>query len=185
MKWKDRPVEVKPFKEILSRLGMARYRLVFRYMRRGLTIIRIWLEWVKLKNRTLGIWNTTWAWQSNKGMHISVIRSYLFLNFDIYPSLIASPDMISLKGLTSAALPFHFMINCQTTTSAHENHTRPRMDARTQLSDTTGVDCARSFDRQHPPCHPTPNARPAMPNNLTDMNTWRRAVRDGQQPRLY
>ena len=112
MKWKDRAAEVKPLKEIMSMLGMVRYRLVFRYMRRGLTIIRVWLELVKLKNRTVVIWNTTWVWQSNQGMHISVIRSYLFLNLAISPLLIASPDLISVKGLTSAALSFHFMINC-------------------------------------------------------------------------
>ena len=29
-----------------------------------------------------------------------------------WSALIASPDMISLKGFTSAALSFHFMINC-------------------------------------------------------------------------
>ena len=111
MKWKDRAAEVKPFKEIMSRLGMVRYRLLFRYMRRGLTIIRVWLELVKLKNRTLVIWNTTCVWQWNQGMHISVIRSYLVLNLVIYPLLIASPDMISFKSLTSPALSIHFMIN--------------------------------------------------------------------------
>ena len=85
MKWKDRKVEFKQFKDTMSwqpKLGMVRLRLVCRYMRRGLTMIRIWLGLVKLKNRTVVIWNTTWVWQSNKCMHISVIRCYLFSNID-------------------------------------------------------------------------------------------------------
>ena len=58
------------------------------------------------------IWNTTWVLQSNKCMHISVVRCYLFSNLDVYPLLIASFEMISWKGLNLTVLSFYFMINC-------------------------------------------------------------------------
>ena len=52
-------------------------------------------------------------------MHISVIRSYLFSNHDIYPLVMASPDMISMMGLNSDAQSFCFMINCHYLAHSH------------------------------------------------------------------
>ena len=85
----------------------------------GLAMIRIWLRLVRLRKRTVVIWNTTWVWQSKQCMHISVIRSYLFSNLDIYPLLRPSPDMICWKGLNSAVLFYPFIMNCHYLALSH------------------------------------------------------------------
>ena len=73
MKLKDRTVEFKLFKQIMSlkpKLGMVKLRLVCRYIRRGLTMIEICLGLVNLKQDSSDL-------KYNMGMTIKQMHAYI------------------------------------------------------------------------------------------------------------
>ena len=112
MKWKDRAADVKPFKEIMSGLAMSKGD-ISRFKNRELLITDICMPWFDCHTHVVFQITNVLFFNFTSSSHTLMIVNPLliYLNTNLYltrPNI----DMISLRGLTSAALSFHFMINC-------------------------------------------------------------------------